>query len=87
MKILKLPPIEEAREFVHGVRLKNPSDWKIYSKSVQQARKIPSSPVIPYRKEWKGWSDWSPTGHSTLIDDSLGVEKQKLMSRALNLRR
>jgi hypothetical protein len=84
---LKYLPFEEAREFVRGVRLKNRSDWKIYSKSGNKPEEIPSSPVRPYRKEWKGWGDWLGTGTiATFNRKYLDFESARAHVRALKLK-
>ena len=84
---MKYLPFQEAREFVHGLRLKNRSDWKIYSKSGNKPEEIPSSPVRPYRKEWKGWGDWLGTGAiATFNRKFLDFETARAHVRALKLK-
>jgi superfamily II DNA or RNA helicase len=56
---------EEAREFVHGLGLKNyTKEWWKYCKSGKKPSDIPSTPHIVYSKEWKGGFDWLGYGYS-----------------------
>jgi len=52
----------EAREFVHGLNLKNNDAWRDYSKSGYKPDDIPGSPDKIYsNKGWKGFGDWLGT--------------------------
>lgn len=60
----KLRPIEEAKVFVHKLRLKNQQQWFAFSKSGKKPDDIPSAPASTYKnKGWSGWGDWLGTGH------------------------
>ena len=79
-------PFEEAREFVHGLRLKKQSDWIIYSKSGNKPKDIPSSPLKLYQKEWHGWGDWLGTGRiATFNRKYLDFNAARAHVRALKL--
>ena len=54
-------PFEEAREFVHSLKLKNLADWKKYAASAKKPDDIPAAPPQIY-KEWKSLGDWLGTG-------------------------
>jgi len=54
-------PFNEAREFVHSLKLKNQSDWKKYLKSGKKPDDIPAAPREIY-KEYKSDGDWLGTG-------------------------
>ena len=58
----KYLPFEEAREFVHKLRLKTREEWKRYCKSGEKPDDIPTYPESTYKKEWKGIDDWLGTG-------------------------
>jgi superfamily II DNA or RNA helicase len=61
-------PFEQARSFVHSLKLKNGKEWRIYSKGripekVALPVDIPANPNQTYRdKGWKGMGDWLGTG-------------------------
>ncbi|AUH72794.1 DEAD/DEAH box helicase family protein [Legionella sainthelensi] len=51
-----------AREFVHSLKLKKFTEWRLYSQSGQRPNYIPSSPDEVYRnKGWVSFSDWLGT--------------------------
>jgi hypothetical protein len=54
---------EEAKKFVHSLRLKNTAEWRAYLKSGKKPFDIPNYPDGVYKKEWKGWGDWLGTGY------------------------
>lgn len=55
-------PFEEARSFVHGLHLKDKSDWRDYCKSGMRPKNIPSNPNNAYsNKGWSTWGDWLGT--------------------------
>src|SRR5206468_1979341 len=52
-------PFEEAREFVHSLKLKSDTEWRKYCKSGRRPKNIPGNPYITYKnKGWKGTRDW-----------------------------
>ena len=54
---------EEARKFVHKLKLKNSEEWGDYSKSGKKPLDIPAAPDKTYRiKGWKSMGDWLGTG-------------------------
>ncbi len=54
---------KEAREFVRKLGLKNQKEWSAYRKSDNKPDDIPSNPNATYKKEWKGFGDWTGTGN------------------------
>jgi hypothetical protein len=54
--------LEECKEFVHKLGLKNREDWLKYCKLGNKPEDIPNYPNDPFKKEWKGWGDWLGTG-------------------------
>ena len=53
---------QNARTFVHTLKIRNHTDWITYGKSGKLHDNIPSNPNRTYKKEWKGWGDWLGTG-------------------------
>jgi hypothetical protein len=50
---------EEARDFVHKLKLKGVKEWQVYCKSGQKPEDIPAAPQSTYKQDgWKGWGDW-----------------------------
>jgi hypothetical protein len=48
-----------AREFVHGLGIRNQQDWRAYTKARRLPRDVPAAPHRVYRnKGWRGWRDW-----------------------------
>jgi superfamily II DNA or RNA helicase len=54
---------EEAREFVHSLKLGSSKEWVRYCKSGNKPKNIPAGPARPYSNYWKGWGDWLGTGY------------------------
>jgi superfamily II DNA or RNA helicase len=53
---------EEARQYVHSLKLKSQTQWLEYSKSNLRPADIPSAPVAIYQNNgWKGVGDWLGT--------------------------
>ena len=46
-------PFEEARAFVHSLKLKNQTEWRIYTKTEKKPYDIPSDPYKAYANS--GW--------------------------------
>jgi hypothetical protein len=61
-------PFEEARKYVHGLKIKNRGDWVAYCKSGKKPKDIPASPSKAYKHEWKNWGDWLGTYTIAVID-------------------
>jgi len=53
---------EDARKFVHSLKLKDSTNWINYCKSGKKPDDIPSDPRKVYKKEWKSMGDWLDTG-------------------------
>jgi len=51
-------PFEEARDFVHSLKLKNNREWRKYAKSGKRPEHIPFDPKWVYPKQWNGYEDW-----------------------------
>lgn len=61
-------PFEDARGFVHGLKLKSLSEWEKYYRGkmpdkIKKPGDIPSNPQRVYKKNWKTWGDWLGTGN------------------------
>ena len=58
-KLKEYKSFEEAREFVHKIKLKGRKEWKNYCKSGQKPDDIPAAPQSSYKQDgWEGWGDW-----------------------------
>lgn len=57
----KYRSFEEARSFVHSLRLKNVKEWRNFYKSDKRPSDIPTNSRSTYNKLWKGWNDWLGT--------------------------
>ena len=54
---------EEARGYVHSLRLQNREEWRKFTKSGKLPKSIPADPANVYGdKGWKGMGDWLGTG-------------------------
>jgi len=54
---------EEARAFVHKLKLKNYPEWRIFTKTKEMPKDIPNSPITVYKgKGWKDCGDWLGNG-------------------------
>lgn len=54
-------PFQDARAFVHSLRLTSISEWKSYAKTGQRPSDIPMSPWQTYGSEFRGIRDWLGT--------------------------
>lgn len=60
----KFRPFKEARDFVRRFSITNREEWKIFCKSGQMPKNIPTNPNKVYQNEgWLGWGDWLGTGN------------------------
>jgi hypothetical protein len=59
---VKLRTFAEARDFVHGLELKDVDEWKEFCRSGKKPQDIPSNPGR-YKKEWKGYGYLFGTGY------------------------
>jgi hypothetical protein len=56
-------PFEEAKAYVHTLKLKSLTEWYAYSKSGEKPSNVPSNPYQIYRsKGWVNCGDWLGTG-------------------------
>ena len=58
---LRFKSFKNAREYVHGLQLKNEREWILFCKSNKKPHDIPSVPRKHYAEEWKGLGDWLGT--------------------------
>lgn len=55
---LKFRSFEEAKEFVHGLKLNSVRSWNKWRKSGERQDDIPTNPNRTYRNSWVSWGDW-----------------------------
>ena len=81
---------EEAREFVHKLKLNSSKEWWDYCKSGQKPDDIPTNPNKNYKQNgWKGLGDWLGIDYNAIylnrnrdfIESKEFVHKLKLKSR------
>ena len=57
-------PFHEARQYVHGLRLKSYVAWLEYCRSGDRPEDVPYKPERSYKDQgWNGWGDWLGTGN------------------------
>jgi hypothetical protein len=77
---------EQARNFVHTLRLKNRDEWDRYCKSGKKPDDIPANPAGVYKNYWKGIGDWLGTGYiATQSRKYRSFRKGREYVRSLNL--
>jgi len=59
---LKYRTFDEARTFVHHLKLKSRNEWEEFCKSGKKPEDIPYQGRQTYSENWKGWGDWLGTG-------------------------
>ncbi|MBT7317202.1 MAG: DEAD/DEAH box helicase family protein [Lentimicrobiaceae bacterium] len=62
---------DKAKKYVHKLKLKNSSEWRKYSKSLEKPHDIPASPEKVYKNSgWNGFGEWLGTGRLSSKDIS-----------------
>lgn len=74
----KYRPFNEAKKFIHSLKLGNQIDWKNYAQSEMRPADIPGSPWRTYKDEWISLGDWLGTGR---IADALKVYRSFIEAR------
>ena len=79
---------EEARNFVHKLKLKSGIEWRDYCKSSQKPENIPSRPDYVYKQDgWKDWGDWIGSGYlATQLREYRPFEEARGFVYKLNLK-
>jgi hypothetical protein len=79
---------EDARKFVHALKLNNDKEWKEYCKSGNKPDDIPSYPIDVYKnKGWKGLGDWLGTGRTANFKKQYrSFEEARKFAQSLNLK-
>jgi hypothetical protein len=61
---IKYLPFIEAKKMIHGLNLKNQTEWKKYCSSGNKPKNIPSNPNSIYANDgWIGYGDWLGTNN------------------------
>jgi len=81
-------PFEEARVFVHNLKLPDQAAWRLWNKSNALPKDIPAEPARVYRNTgWAGFGDWLGTGRvATQNMVYLPFEEARAFTRALGLK-
>jgi hypothetical protein len=54
---------EDARKYIHSLKIKTSTEWELYAKSGNRPTDIPSRPSKVYKnKGWENWGAWLGTG-------------------------
>ena len=53
---------EDAREFVHSLKLSSSAEWREYCKSGKKPKDIPYDPSRVYKNKWRNIGDWLGPG-------------------------
>ena len=61
---------EDARKFVHSLKLASQTYWKKYCASGKKPDDIPALPERTYKKDWKSYGDWLGTGSISVAEKS-----------------
>jgi superfamily II DNA or RNA helicase len=79
-------PYEDAKKFIHSLKLKNEADWRKYIKSGALPADIPKSPSVVYQ-EWRGMGDFLGTGNVAPTDrEFLTFDEAKKIVRDFNIK-
>ena len=63
MRGIKYRSFEDARKFVHSLKLKSMNEYRKYCKSGKKPEDIPSTPNTVYKNDgWVSFGDWFGTG-------------------------
>jgi len=82
-------PFEEARQYVHTLKLPTQAKWVEFCKSGNKPNDIPTAPQSTYKKHWKSSADW--LGHGRLSSKEIRAqfwpfEEARRFVRKLNLK-
>ena len=79
---------EDARKFVHTLKIKNQNEWANYCNSGNRPENIPSNPIQIYKnKGWISFGDWVGTGTVAHKDRAYrSFAEARDFVRALNLK-
>ena len=84
---LKYRTFDEARTFVHHLKLKSRNEWVEFCKSGKKPEDIPYQARQTYLENWKGWGDWLGTGTIASFDkEFLPFEEARKFVRGLGLK-
>ncbi|TYQ26379.1 methyltransferase domain-containing protein [Pseudanabaena sp. UWO311] len=81
-------PFEEARAFVHQLKLKNGKEWREWAKSKAKPDDIPAAPAHVYKDEgWGSLGDWLGSGTIAVFNrDYRPFEDARIYVRQLKLK-
>jgi len=84
----KYRTFDDARKFVHALKLKNADQWRKYSSSDKRPEDIPSTPPVTYKnKGWTTYGDWLGTGViAPRLRKYRSFEDARKFSSSLNLK-
>jgi hypothetical protein len=75
---------QDARAFVHTLKLKSNTEWENYCKTAKLPKDIPTHPERQYKdKCWINWGDWLGTGRIADQERGWSLDKVKELIRDL----
>ena len=80
-------PFEEARKFVHSLKMHSQSEWRAFVKTGDRPLDIPANPGSVYKElGWKGYGDWLGTGIvAVFLREFRSFQSARSFARNLNL--
>jgi len=79
---------EEAKAFVHSLKLLSQREWNNYCTDSNKPEDIPSSPQVVYKQHWKSWGEWLGTGAVAPQNKEFrSFDDARNFARSLNLKK
>lgn len=81
---------EEARDFVHSLKLINYEEWNLYCKGelkqkCPKPQNIPRDPNLRYRDKWHSWGDWFGLENPKQVGEWRDFQEAREFIRSLSL--
>ena len=88
MKRITPRKYEDAKKFVHKLKLSGQKAYSDWSKSAKRPKDIPANPGRSYKEEWKGWGEFLGTGNVAGVNRVYhSYDDVKKFARKHNLKR
>ncbi len=86
-QLIKYRDFEEAKFFIHNLKIKGEKEWREYCKSGNLPFDIPKNPIQTYKNfGWKSYGDWLGTGSiSNNKKEFLKFQEAKEFAKSLKL--
>ena len=83
---MKYRSYDDAKKYVQKLKIKSVMEWNDYCKSGKKPDDVPTIPSVVYKKEWKGWGNFTGTGKLSSIEQSklwLPIKEAKIEARKI----